>query len=116
MFDYFRKVLLPTPPKMSKQARRQMFEAKVRAEEAEAELQRLRYMQHQQQQQQQQQQSMENNFSFFQEPLFEPPTGGPGTFQDPNIMQQVGKYRHLVTVKLTSLTFDLPGFKLATSR
>lgn len=36
----FRKVLLPTPPKMSKEERRQIFEAQVKAQEEMAEIER----------------------------------------------------------------------------
>ena len=38
----FRKVLLPTPPKMSKEERRQIFEAQVKTQEEMAEIEKQR--------------------------------------------------------------------------
>lgn len=73
----FRKVLLPTPPKMSKEERRQIFEAQVKAQEEMAEIERQ-----QRQAYLQQFYSDPNNYMYYGQdpncpvpPGFQPPLG-----------------------------------------
>ena len=74
-----------------------MFEAKVRAEEEMAELQK-----HQEYMLQQQQGMVDPNYPYYQDPnnpnagvMYQDPnapTPTPGAFPDPNMMHQVGKW------------------------
>lgn len=86
IYGFNRRVLLPTPPKLSKEERRQQFEAQVRAEDERAEFQKQQeaaYIQQQQEYMQQYNISGEGNgYDYYAQ--HDPNIA----YQDPNMVYQ----------------------------